>query len=1474
MALSDNNRVPVVVDLTNDSESDSNNGGTGALRGAAAVHKPAMSPSHRDSRLSELPTLNARKPSTATLLSGSYPTAPPSNPMILERKLHWTPDYSDTLSALRRPSTFTAPAGMTCNAATSNGYAQAQTKVAGAGKEPGDVGRSIKRRRTSISSRQSTESNGVQTQFSAQSPENRHETTATTSPKGTQTASCNSTFSAKLNTMSGPPSVHYMNSVLRPSGSSSFLSQISPTAARPLLFNYVPQENGAIGLPLSGSTTSEGVEAIAFDINPLEDDVMETVQPLPPKNELPVAWQIEQSPKSSLPPKPTSRMQNDDRDSVVLDLPVRRSTPRSTQRRPASPSYPIYVRPPAPVQVQPPKHSNSTLANTTNKADHLLIFLKEVKKLKWADITKEFQKDVPGRSYVQLQSRYSQVLNKRDRTQDPPTLALPPRYAAEATIDWETVHANTERPRAPIVHREATSLEAGRSSHITGIGRPRSAQRGREDESSGTDSAPQRQRRRRAPPVNYTWPNTRTGEGDLEECIDDEDTTFSHGPTFAAPSRSKSPIERDHVAPDSRTKFHQRPLDMGSYLQDAQLGMSTQIVSSDFQSERVPYLSATQRLAMSHEAEECTWDAQNLQDWQSTVLHVDFSPAELQLVKRVIAESMPSRPPNRHSTYRRHLRAVLKGLSSPKLHKLAYQIRQHVRSRDTQSIAAFLQDAAAGLVADLPRVQRIAMIKPSAKLSSIQNLSVPSIVRKRELGLHSRRGWQTASTPLTYQYKNQMMDTIGPKSTWTGASSDIHTVAWSPNGQYFAAGAVAVTDPDSMQYNRPNVLMYGDTINGRIHELGEHSLERQKTEAGANSTHAMYVSQDPTLFTTVSSVAFSPSGNLLYSAGYDKTVCIWDVTKGSRQPQVVRQLMHKAPVDVLAVNPIWGGNFATATKRTTHKSIKLIFIEEESIYSDDWSTEVTNFASEKALSRPDLNMSANALKFDPTGRLLLAGFGANMREDSGLDTSGDICLWDVETQAALQVHGSSRNVFDVTFNPAPRNRALFAVGCVANGTVNRGTRSVVRFYSLKGTKSGCSTKFTCPLELECKAFDMNDVIWCPYDENLFAAGCTDGRSYIWDLRRPDRVLYTLSHGRSLMPLQDGVPHERTDTGVRFLSWGQNARRLYSGSSDGMIKVWDVKQAQEEVFIKDLVTTNSGIMSGAFTADYSKLVVGEVNGTANVFEVGRTDISLKDADKLQYQPYLEDHDDDHPESDLELDFPTDTAAVEARTWLNTGQLQLAPMGGLPRQQVIQGPKYRGPYDHAEDAEVLRKQALTFQRTMATTTGPQCGLHDCTDSINTTTHEEIGDSGRSKIRIPEDLRQQWLDETFRTVPGKSKCGWCSRPALPSTDAEAEALCERCSFTCFRCGAASFMGGSTSSFACGSCGGLWDIGALGYECVRQPPATQQLSNVPVLNKYGKEAYLERLEDVDTSFGDEMNALTDYYFGLAIDRPESPPL
>lgn len=960
-----------------------------------------------------------------------------------------------------------------------------------------NAGREAKRRKLSTSSREATIQDGVHAQGPKYAPKRQsglHGAASSTQAQASPAMAGFTSLREKLNSMNGAPSVHYMNSALKSSASPiPILDDMPSQAARPLFIGRTPQGNTATGLPSPGLTTPEDVSAVVIDSDPLEPDETEIAYPPPPAASgfktrgdtghssfqevvspaAPAnvtAAQAQPLPHPFLLREAAPSLENIEHmevDSTASDLVMRQTTPHNKQQGHML-SQPRIALPPATNLASPVDISNT--GNATERADDLLIFLKEVKRLKWAEITEEFGKHIPGRSYSNLQSRYSTTLNRRDRTQDPTTLILPPKFAREATVNWAKVHADTKGPQP---RRTVTDLSNKGSPHRSHVDRPKPIPRGlnqvKDDgDSSGAESAPQRQRARRAAPVNYTWPQLRTVKGGFEELASTDDPILGRRTTSRAQSRSKSPNDDMSVVPSRTSTSCFKPLNSDFSQQDARLGLTLQGDLRDAQQDRAPYLSSSQRLVMHKSSKNRIWDQDSIKNCQSTIFHVDFSPAELKIVTEVVAKFVTSGQTH-HSTYRRHLKAVLKGLLEPKLQKLAYEIGRYLRSRDTQSIASFLEDAAAGKVLDVPHIQRLASTKSEPYMSCTYADSIPSRLRHRELGLQSVRGRQAASMPLTYRLKNQIIDTLGPKSTWTGASSDIHTVAWSPDGQYFAAGAVAVTDTDSMQYNRPNVLLYGDTVNGNIHELSEHFIKRPRPDAGANSTHAMYVSQDPTLFTTVSSVAFCPSGDTMYSAGYDNKVCVWDVSAGSQQPSLITKLNHKEQVDVLAVNEMYDGVIATATKRTTANSIKLIRLDRN---TDNY--EVANFASARAVRFPDLKMSANALRFDVTGQYLLAGFGANMREDSGWDTSGDICLWDVnKPETALGVYGSSRNVFDVAFNARPSQRGVFAVGCVANGNVNRGTRSVVRIYSPKEDHR----RYTCRLELECKAFDMNDLAW-------------------------------------------------------------------------------------------------------------------------------------------------------------------------------------------------------------------------------------------------------------------------------------------------------------------------------------------------------------------------------------------------------------
>jgi WD40 repeat protein len=1176
------------------------------------------------------------------------------------------------------------------------------------------------------------------------------------------------------------------------------------------------------------------------------------------------------APRNSLFAGATCVPEEDDEDSIMSDASVSANTRQSWM--PTQPRTNIQQPLVAALSPKSLTQNSAGLKHTgpfSEEEEHLLIFLKEVKKLQWRLITDEFAKDFPGRAYHTLQTRYTTKTNKRDRTQDPAMLNLPSRWAAEAIIDWTSVHNGNPGPSKRV---DITNLRRDASTASRAAPRPPIIRQLTENEdSSGTDSGVRQSRPRRAPVVNYDVrrQNRRLGfEGDG---IDIADTIPLQYMDTDSRIRSESPRDAQTIPEGKAYVVLNEPLDMHFDADDASIALIARKGTREVSSRRLPYLDASQRLSLQNAPEGWDWDQLSSRDWQGSILHVDFSPLELELVERAVTgiQRVPQKP--RHSTQRRQLRTALRDLPDPKLLQLSHTIHRCLLSRDRNSILAFLQDARAGKIPEAPQILRLAAARSSKYIGTTQVESTLTMVRQRELGSQSRRGWKTASKPLVYQTRNKVMDTLGPLSSWTGASSDIHTVAWSPDGEHFAAGAVAVTDQDSMQYNRANNLLYGILTDSTIHELAEHSTERQKTEKGANSSHAMFVSQDPRLYTTVTSVAFSRSGTIMYSAGYDESVCVWDIESASSQPSLAAKLRHKAEVELMVVNRNYAGVLSTAAKKTSGTAVKLITLNED----NPAEFAKHNFSSAKATSRSDLRILPQALQFEPRyGEMLLAGFGANVREDNGFDTTGDLCLWDITTQTQFAIHGSSRNVFDVAFNPNRSSMPLFAAACVAGGNVNRGTRSIIRLYEERTAE-----KYSCPLEIECRALDMNDLVWSPQDEHIIAAGCTDGCVYVWDMRHSDDPLRVLTHGRSLMPLHDNIHHERTDTGVRFLSWGENATRLYSGSSDGIVKVWDVTRSEEDTFIKDLITADSGIMAGAFSSDYTKLILGEVNGSVNVLDVGRDDYTIKDVDRLRYIPYeVEGCEQESVAGDSANIVAHDSGVAEGNYLLQNQQLQLAPMGNLPINQVVQGPNYSGPFDQGTDAPCLRDRALQFQLSMATPSSPQCSIAACQNNMIMVTSEETGDSHRSVDRIPDELRVQWKAiNTVGIVPGKSKCSHCSRPARSSSanvDPDGSMLCERCSFTCFRCTAVNPIAAASTTLICDFCAGVWEMGALGYECVEQPTINNLIHDVPSLRRFGRDMLEERWEEEKTSFGDEMNALTDYYHSLAIDRPESTPL
>ena len=878
-------------------------------------------------------------------------------------------------------------------------------------------------------------------------------------------------------------------------------------------------------------------------------------------------------------------------------------------------------------------------------------------------------------------------------------------------------------------------------------------------------------------------------------------------------------------------------------------------------SQSSPYLSFTEQHALTSGLHKGVWDRNEVATWQGAVIHIDFTDPELHELKSCIS-AVTNVDIKIDLSLPRQLRDVGSQLSHGDITAIASNVssRSALKRRTRPSVEAFLKDLMRGTARKQPVRRSIGPVMPPGSYSNKNTIS--ELLQARELGESVQRKRQTRNN-IHHDFKMCMIDTIGPSCSFTGTSGDVHTVAWAPGGNIFAAGSVTTMDSNSMQYNRPNNLLIGSAENRTLRELPEHSKARPRTELGVNATEAMRATQDVRLFMTVTMVDFSPDGNYMFSAGYDNCVRVWEVGSDVTKVRCSDYLAHKAPVDVISIS----GNGALATgSQRTDKSVKVVR------YGSDGIGKLASFTSDKASRKPETRTHPTCLKWGvhwQHSKYLLAGF-ASSTADGRLNSSyGETCLWDVEHEKQLTFTKNTPAVFDCVWNPNPSRRAsFFAVASAAPlAGVNRGTRSVIRFYD---PKTEVWDKYGCTDEFECDARDMNELVWCPHDENLIVASCTDGKAYLWDIRNR-KILNKLEHGYSVMPLDEEAPSpELVDTGVRFTSWGPTRDRVYTGSSDGLIKAWNPYVSPDEMHVRDLVQLNSGVMCGAFNPDFSQLLVGEVNGSINLLSVGQEDRAARDMAKFKQQ--------NSPVSTSQGNSMTSrdsvSAVEDAAELIRSGAVTLAPMGSFPIRQAVRGTNHEavGLKDKAGDAGFLRAKAQQFQSGLYKTGEPEdaCKLHDA-DNLFLRTEEELHDSKRSLDRIPHSLRLAEREsslsevEPFRNaIAAKKSCSICGRPARPRPDQgldDRTTYCELCSFTCLRCSAPAIIRPGLDHVECKECDIIWRMDILGFTMQREGTAERMSGLLSNFDTPGQR--FSRAEET----GDEEETDDEYFSRWQID-------
>lgn len=153
-------------------------------------------------------------------------------------------------------------------------------------------------------------------------------------------------------------------------------------------------------------------------------------------------------------------------------------------------------------------------------------------------------------------------------------------------------------------------------------------------------------------------------------------------------------------------------------------------------------------------------------------------------------------------------------------------------------------------------------------------------------------------------------------------------------------------------------------------------------------------------------------------------------------------------------------------------------------------------------------------------------------------------------------------------------------------------------------------------------------------------------------------------------------------GVKFTSWATTTGRLYTGSSDGVVKVWDIRQ-EGAVFIRDLIECAGPVTFGAFSPDCTQLVVGDGSGRVYLLALdeGQADtpmaptpgfvnfeISGRQKTIRRPRPFIP-----HPEVPAPQDdsIQPQLGPERAHGYLERQELQLHPD---PTIGAVQGPNY--------------------------------------------------------------------------------------------------------------------------------------------------------------------------------------------------------
>ncbi|TRX97337.1 hypothetical protein FHL15_001615 [Xylaria flabelliformis] len=711
-----------------------------------------------------------------------------------------------------------------------------------------------------------------------------------------------------------------------------------------------------------------------------------------------------------------------------------------------------------------------------------------------------------------------------------------------------------------------------------------------------------------------------------------------------------------------------------------------------------PYRSALERKQIVSAASKAFPPLESSKYPLSEVVHVDFNDAEIDYLQ-YLARVLYGKPfVHGERTILRDLRNILK--KTPDIRALLVEIHTKgyigyeppplsLTKRSPNDVMSFLNDLFSKRLNAIPKCLFIEHGNSVAQSEASRANQISTLLLSREI-IGNRLGAARTYHNFKTIVKCNREDYMEPQVEWTNCAGDIMTISWLSNTD-FVCGTTTHSDSHNQQYNKPGNLLLGSALTNTLRAYPDHRIPRPIVSSGDNALDSMIASQDPWLFTSVVSSDYDPSCDLAFTSSFDRTVKVWKHEGGSMI--ALGTWEHGGRVNFVVTSKNNMGTVATAADVPT-EAVRVYHLDRSDIsgsrydsYSctrvhDDDYVPSEKWAYYPAAIRWGISPSVNHLLLIGYSPRSPTGKEHEIPEDK-LDT-GELCLWDTITRTQVRVSSAkTQNVFEVAWHPS---RASFAAATSASKALERTDelcRTQVRIFEMNQETGQYGAIKT----LDCAAIDINELSIMPNSllYSYVAASCTDGKVYVWDTAGGDLPMCVLEHGDPVEELLG--EREEEDVGVKFMAWATTADRLYTGSSDGVVKVWNIRHGKG-VLVKDLIEVAAPITYGAFSPDFTRLVIGDGSGRVYLLALeapeeddpppnpagasaGFFNVQTSNGNQRAIRrprPFLP-----HPE----LPPPGGNKLMEgqenARGYLNTAQLVLHPD---PTIGVVQGANYAG------------------------------------------------------------------------------------------------------------------------------------------------------------------------------------------------------